>query len=164
MFAPLQHQAHQTLINTKKEQASAKLLPLSPSHHFIHPFPHSVSFLKLCVHPHFLKKSAYSWLHGVGLHISSPTHTHTHPESCHHLLIHLFILKSYLEVPKKMPLYWTVCIAASLKKAHTVTGANQRTRESRWDSSLSSESSQDLPPPLPKRGSLVCSKTRSLLP
>lgn len=54
------------------------------------------------------------------------------------------------DVPERMD-SWK---KSSLKKAHTVTGANQRTRESRWDSSLSSESSQDLPPPLPRRGSL----------
>ncbi|XP_060087041.1 arf-GAP with SH3 domain, ANK repeat and PH domain-containing protein 2-like [Heteronotia binoei] len=54
------------------------------------------------------------------------------------------------DVPERMD-SWK---KSSLKKADTLTGTNQQTRESRWDSSLSPEPSDDLPPPLPRRASL----------
>ncbi|XP_054836689.1 arf-GAP with SH3 domain, ANK repeat and PH domain-containing protein 2-like [Eublepharis macularius] len=43
---------------------------------------------------------------------------------------------------------------SSLKKVGTLTGPNQQIRNSHWDSSLSPESPHDVPPPLPRRGSL----------
>nr|XP_056700583.1 arf-GAP with SH3 domain, ANK repeat and PH domain-containing protein 2-like [Euleptes europaea] len=43
---------------------------------------------------------------------------------------------------------------SSLKKTETLTGTNRQIRESSWDPPLTPESPHDLPPPLPRRGSL----------